>query len=233
MARSERRNSMTLDEVNQYWRRLKSREERPGLLKVCNAIHTLDTALDTEVSAHHLSRDIWSRIRNDYFEILVSSFTGYFSVYEENSVQAVAAVEAVEVEGWARWPSEGVLEFFPDNVNRRDDSYRASFRNIAPPILLRFRWCHAEGRHHTVYEDFQTLMEQANELVDEMESVQAGRFLEKLYDASVDEAFQAKKIAHRKWWQLYYESSACNNSKRKQELRRQMINLQTVWGRPR
>lgn len=225
MARPERRNSLTLDEVNQYWRRLKSHEERPALLRVCNAIHTLDTALTTEESAHYLSREIWSRIRNDYFDILLSAFTGYFNIYEAGSDRPA--------EGWSVWPSDGILEFFPENVNRRDDAYRGSFRNIAPPILMRFRWCHAEGRHHTVHEDFESLIEQAHQLVDESEADQAHRFLEKLYDASVDEAFQAKKIAHRKWWQLYYESSSCSNQKRKHELRRQMINLQTVWGRPR
>ena len=56
--------------------------------------------------------------------------------------------------------------------------------------------------------------------------------MEHLYDVCQQEAREGKKKAHRKWWQLYWEASSCPNKRQRHQLRKQMVALEDIWGKP-
>ncbi|HEY9784947.1 MAG TPA: hypothetical protein V6D17_06050 [Candidatus Obscuribacterales bacterium] len=226
MANLERRSSMTLDEVSYYWRRLREANDRPGLHKVCDSIRTLDIAFEGCASylSHHLSSDAWSKLRDDYFDILISSFPGYFLIYSEGS--------NTPLDAGAPWTESGIIEFYPERANRKSDVYRGEIRRTHPAIALSLRWCLAEGRNNTRPEDFETFAAH-NKACDNPEEEKAARdLIDRLFETLEDEALKSKKIAHRKWWHLFWEANACADKRQKNELRRQMCDLQTVWGAP-
>ena len=222
MATVDRRRKLTIEQVNDYWRNLKEGVSGPELHTLCNAIRILDLALaDSDAGiCSRLSRDTWSRIRNDLFDILLSSFSGYFVIYMEGSQSPL--------EPGSSWPETGLLEFYPEMVKRRDDASTAFLQNIHHSLQLRLRWCFAEGRQFTTPDDFASF-NQCSTQSDE-EAVQAHELLNKLYEACADEANKLKKIAHRKWWQLQSEVMGCGNRRRKTELRREMAQLELIWG---
>jgi hypothetical protein len=222
MASQDRRRKLTIDEINEYWRRLKEGVDSPSAHKICNAVRILDLALN-ECEAHlscRLSASVWSKIRDDLFDMLVSSFPGHFLVYPD--------YDAVPAEPGTPWPQSGTLEFYPEHVKRRDDSCQSDLARVHPAIILRFRWCFAEGRQNTTPADFESYRECAEP--SEQDTDEAQLFLDELYQVCAGEATKLKKIAHRRWWQLHDEARNCADRRHKNELRKQMEDLEIVWG---
>lgn len=225
MATHERRRKLTIEEVNVYWRALKEGTEAPNLQRLCNAIRTLDLALGETDSALHsrLSSTAWSRERDDCFDFLLSSFAGYFVVYAEGS--------NTPLEAEADWPEEGGrLEFYPEMVRRRDDAFASDLGQIHSALILRLRWCFADGRQQTTPDDFTSFRECCRHYDNPEQAQEARLLLEKLYEACADEASKLKKIAHRKWWQLQSEVISCGDRRQKHRLRKQMEQLELIWG---
>ncbi|HEY9714185.1 MAG TPA: hypothetical protein V6C72_12000 [Chroococcales cyanobacterium] len=219
MAGLERRKKLTIDQVNVYWRRLKDGLERPDLHMLCNAIRTLDLALaeSSPPLCKRLSANVWARIRNDCFDLLVTSFPGHFIVYHSGVV----------VESGTDWPASGSLEFYPSQMKRREDSFDAELQRVHSDIIVRLRWCFAEGRNDVQPQDFTAFRHGiADQTADEQEQM-----LNELFFASSEEATKLKKIAHRQWWRLQSEVSNCADRRHKSELKKQMDQLEFVWGR--
>src|SRR5262249_726573 len=151
--------------------------EHPQLHKLCNAIRTLDLALSESESTlcRRLSHGAWSRIRDDCFDILVSSFAGYFLVYQDGS--------AYPKESGSKWPAKGMLEFYPGGAKRRDDAYHAELSRVDPAIMTRLRWCFAEMRQHTTPSDFHSYWQALNEHTSQEEADEAHHVLTALYEA--------------------------------------------------
>ncbi|HEY9777064.1 MAG TPA: hypothetical protein V6C81_25080 [Planktothrix sp.] len=226
MASVDRRKKLTIDEINQYWRRMKQGATKPELHKLTNAIRVLDLALAEAESrsslCHRLSHRSWSTVRDDLFDILLSSFPGYFIVYSADS----SAIEPGN-----NWPESGTLEFYPEQLRRRDDACQAQLSRVHSSLQLRLRWCFADGRQTTTPEDFASYKECMEELNNNEESEEARLLLEQLYQSCADEADKLKKIAHRKWWQLHYEARGCSDRRQKSQLRKEMEQLEVIWGR--
>lgn len=224
MASTERRRKLTLDEVNIYWHKLKEGTERANLHKLCNAIRTIDLALaeDSPALCRRLTAKGWSRIRDDCFDYLISSFPGHFIVYDGEST--------TPVEPGVDWPKTGMLEFYPEGVKRREDAYQSQLERIHKDVVVRYRWCFAEGRQNTTPQDFAAFREGLEQPNSE-EAESARNLMEQLYEACAEEAVKLKKIAHRQWWQLHYEADACADRRHKNALRQQMINLELLWGK--
>lgn len=228
MAKYERRNSVALDDAYFYCRHLE-RGARPSLYKVCNAISTLDLALTNNVEERpsvHICNEAWSRIRDSLFNILVSSFAGYFIVYAEG--------EAFPLEPGTDWPRRGTLEFYPSDSQRKRDSYTANLDKISEQVLTPLRWCFAEGRQTVTPSDFspeQVNPEESTETAEPAMS-EAHALLHRLYEVCEEEASRGKKKAHRRWWQLYWEANSCADRRQKHQLQKQMSQLQSIWGRP-
>lgn len=228
MAKNERRKTMPLDEVYVYFRRLELKLERPSLFKVCNAIKTMDLALesDEETSStaghtRHLSPDAWSKIRDQLFHILITNFSGYFLVYPKDQYSAV--------DSGGHWPESGYIEFYPEKILRRFETYRADFEDLQPQVINCLRWCFGQDRQNIT----PSLFSNAPEPVDaDSEASEAMKFLDRLYEICEEEASQGKKIAHRRWWQLYWEANGCVDRRQRHELQKKMLSLQSVWGRP-
>lgn len=220
MARHERRKAMPLDEAYVYFRRLEAKIERPALFRTCNAIATIDLALLPEGelapgAIGHLSPEAWSRIRDQLFKILLTSFPGYFLVYARD--------EGQPLESGSTWPNDGRVEFYPEKILRRFEHYSANLDRLDPGIVTTLRWCFGQDKQKVdpaTFADFNCETELATE------------FLDRLYEICEDEAVQGKKIAHRKWWQLYWEANGCPDRRQRYELQKQMLSLQSVWGRP-
>lgn len=224
MASSERRRKLTLDEVNIYWHKLKEGNERANLHKLCNAIRTIDMALaeDSPALCRRLTAKGWSRIRDDCFDYLISSFPGHFIIYD--------SINKAPVDAATDWPEHGILEFYPEGVNRREDSYQAPLERIHNDVVVRYRWCFAEGRQNTTPEDFAAFRENVDQICTE-EAENARNLMEQLYEACAEEAVKLKKIAHRQWWQLHYEADACADRRHKNALKQQMVHLELLWGK--
>lgn len=223
MARHERRNYMALDEAYFYYRRLEVRLERPSLFRICNAFRTIEMALANEIngsSSRHISADAWTAIKNRLFRILLTSFPGYFLVYSEG--------QDYPLENGAPWPEMGIIEFYPEKILRRFETYRTKFSDLDPTILTRLRWTFAEEKQNISPALFAGLpigenSDQADEAIS---------FLDRLYEICEEEAEEGKKKAHRRWWQLYWEASGCPDKRQRNQIHKQMDSLQTVWGRP-
>lgn len=228
MAKNERRKNMPLDEVYIYFRRLELKLERPSLFKVCNAINTVDLALEEEAQTNsgpghtrHLSPEAWSKIRDQLFHMLLTNFPGYFLVYE--------AGQFSPIENGAHWPEQGYIEFYPEKILRRFETYKANFDNLQPTILNCLRWCFGQDKPNITPSLFNV---REDHLEDEPEASEAMKFLDRLYEICEEEASQGKKIAHRRWWQLYWEANGCADRRQRHELQKKMLSLQSVWGRP-
>ena len=227
MARNERRKNMPVDEVYIYFRRLELKLERPSLFKLCNAIKTIDLALETDTEgtgpARHLSAEAWSKIRDQLFHMLLTGFSGYFLVYEEGQYSPI--------ESGCPWPERGRIEFYPEKILRRFETFEGRFENLQPGVINCLRWCFGQDRQSVSPALFASSAAASNSEPVEEQS-EAMKFLDKLYEICEEEACQGKKIAHRKWWQLYWEANGCADRRQRHELQKKMLSLQAVWGRP-
>jgi len=224
MATQDRRTKLTIDEINEYWRLLKDGYERPSVHRVINAVRVLDVAVESSSSMNKkLSVNFWTRIRDDLFDILVTSFAGHFAVCDEEGGSTL--------EPGAFWPTGGVVEFYPEKTNRRDDACPGKISALHPAIALRMRWAFAEGRQNVSPDDFSNFKESLAHFDSNEQEEEAKRLLDQLYTTCAHEASKLKKIAHRKWWQLHHQSSTCEDRRQRGELRREMDELELVWGR--
>lgn len=225
MAKQERRRGMALDEAYFYCRRLELRLEKPALFKVCNAIRTVDLALcsDEELNTagipSHISSEAWGQVRDQLFKIMLTSFSGYFLVYDEDGVEPL--------ESGADWPVNGSIEFYPEKILRRFETYRSYCERLDPSVLTILRWCFSQDRHNISPSLFTPA-----EIEPAAEPEEIVSFLDRLYEICEEEAQEGKKKAHRRWWQLYWEANGCADRRARHELQKQMVNLQSVWGRP-
>lgn len=225
MGKHERRRGIPLDEAYFYCRRLELKLERPALFKLCNAIRTIDLALSAEgcseelqTSPSHISIEAWSRIRDQLFKTLITSFPGYFLIYQSGSNEPLGAD--------AEWPDSGFIEFYPERILRRFENYRANFSQIDSQTLTTLRWCYAQDRHNISPSIFE---KEADSGSFQEEAI---AFLDRMYEICEEEVQEGKKKAHRKWWQLYWEANSCPDRRIRHELQKQMLSLQSVWGRP-
>ena len=225
MATQERRNFMALDEAYHYCRSLESRAEKPVLYKLCAALRTVDSAVaaisdGTGYGTQGLSLRAWTDVRDALYNLVITSFPGYFMVYRDD--------HAAPIEPGQEWPENGILEFYPERGRRRDDSYKSSLEHLLPDTLTALRWCYAEGRQEVTPADFPS----ESPAADEDDEEQAVALMDSLYEVCVPEATRGKKRAHERWWQLYWEANSTKDKKAKTDLRRKMEELQCVWGRP-
>lgn len=226
MAKLERRNNMALDDAYHYLRGLEERRERPSLHKLCSAIATLDRALEPfagEPVTTNLSTDIWAQVRDGLFNQLVAYFPGGFNV---------TCDDGTLLEPGSPWPESGQLEFYPDRTSRKSDSYTARLERLDPQIALAFRWCFADGRQVLQSSDLKQPQLAAGDCRDEASEEEARLLMERLYAVCEEEASKGKKKAHRKWWQLYWEADSCQDRRTRHRLHKEMLELQSVWGRP-
>jgi len=224
MASLDRRNSLTLDEVSRYWREVRSIPS-PSQNKICNSIITIDLAFEGSLSSlsKHLSRDKWARIRADFFDILISSFSGQFNLYDIGDGSPLYL--------GMDWPENAYIEFCPKRSNRKSDNLRAELAGLHPSIVLGLRWCWAEGRDEITKDDFDGFREAGT--ADESEEAQIAReFLDRLCEICVDEAEKSKRIAHRRWWRLSEEVTTCADKQTQKQIKKQMADLEYVWGMP-
>lgn len=226
MGTVDRRNSMTLDEISLYWRKLRA-GETANVNKLCNCITTVDLVFQGELSesfSQHLSQERWTRIRNELFNFLITSFSGYFVVVPQDN--------DCPLDNDEDWPESGVVEFWPASSNRKTDIIRAPIEAIDPAIVLSLRWCAAEGRHQIEPDDFKAYREAENDTEDTDEASEARELIDSLCQICVDEAQKSKRIAHRTWWRLSSEASSCPDKRRRQMLKRQLGELESIWGVP-
>ncbi|MDZ4835716.1 MAG: hypothetical protein SGJ27_18220 [Candidatus Melainabacteria bacterium] len=226
MGKLERRNSMTLDEVSVYWRELRgTRAPATGRNRLLNSIITIDLAFEGSLSSlsKHLSQDKWERIRSDLFDVLVTSFSGYFTLHKPDTD------EVLELR--SDWPEEGTIEFAPKQTNRTSDILRADISRLHPSIVLSLRWVWAEGRNEITPDDFESFREAS--VKDESEEAAVTReFLDRLCEICVEEAKKSKRIAHRTWWRLSSEVSTCPDKQKRNQIKKQLTRLENVWGVP-
>lgn len=223
MSNHERRRFVALDDAFEYLRILESKSERPQIYVLTNAVRTLDLAL----SGHHedslmqptLCVESWSRVRDGLFNILISSFEGRYEIYDP---------EGTLVEPSSEWPEAGTIRFYPNKIRRRDDSYTTDLKRLSAHVQTVIRWAFADGRHELEPEEFAVQQDiPEEEMLSEDDDPMAEYF-----EVCRAQAVEGKKKAHRRWWQLYWEANSCPNKRQRHELRKQMVALEGIWGKP-
>jgi hypothetical protein len=226
MATQERRKIMGLDDVYRYCRELEANQGRPILFKLAQSIRTLDYAIAASFNEQRdgpkVSNHAWSKVRDQLFTRLITSFEGMFLVYAEGQEQPL--------EAGGDWPETGYIEFYPTRLGRRNDLFQCRLERMDPVVSVCLRWSFADCRQHITPAHFVT--DYTDSPSEESEREQASQLLEQLYNICQAEASQGKKNAHRKWWQLYWQADSCQSKSEKQELQKQMNHLQSMWGRP-
>ncbi len=224
MGKLERRNSMTLDEVSVYWRELRGTKSA-NRNKLINSIATIDMAFEGSLSSlsKHLSRDKWERIRSELFDVLITSFPGYFILMKPDTD------EILELR--SDWPDAATIEFAPKQTNRTSDILRSNITHLHPAIVLSLRWVWADGRNEISPEDFESFRE-AGVKEESAEAEVARAFLDRLCEMCVEEAQKSKRIAHRTWWRLSSEVSTCPDKQKRNQMKKQLMRLENVWGTP-
>jgi hypothetical protein len=224
MGKLERRNSMTLDEVSVYWRELRGTKSA-NRNKLINSIATIDMAFEGSLSSlsKHLSRDKWERIRSELFDVLITSFQGYFILMKPDTE------EILELK--SDWPDAATIEFAPKQTNRTSDILRSNISHLHPAIVLSLRWVWADGRNEISSEDFESFRE-ASVKEESAEAEVARAFLDRLCEMCVEEAQKSKRIAHRTWWRLSSEVSTCPDKQKRNQMKKQLVRLENVWGIP-
>ncbi len=223
MSNHERRRFVALDDAFEYLRQLETGSEKPQIYVLTNAIRTLDLAL----SGHHVDSPVpltlcieaWTRVRDALFNILVSSFAGRFEVYDH---------EGAAVEPGNEWPDRGSFRFYPNKIRRRDDSFSTDLQRLSAHVCTVLRWAFADSRQ--TVEPFEFAVQQ-DIPADEVLSTTADALAE-YYEVCREQAKEGKKKAHRRWWQLYWEATACPNKRQQHQLRKQMVALEGIWGKP-
>lgn len=226
MSSGERRQSIALDGAYRYCRELEQGLAKPALFRLCNAIATLDLALEVEADFPlplTLSSQAWSRVRHRLYDFLLSGCPGYFFVYDDCHLA---------VEPGQEWPLAGQIEFFPDGTHRSNESYLADLAHLDIEVLNPIRWAFAEGRQQISPSDFTSDRTSTSESSADDAAEAARDLLDKLNGVCEAEAIEGKKKAHRKWWQLYWEANGCPNKRQKHALEKQMVSLQSIWGTP-
>ena len=91
-------------------------------------------------------------------------------------------------------PANGYLEFYPDQLNRRDDACHANLNEVHEAIALRLRWGFAEGRQNVTPEDFANFSEINEKLKNTAEEHEAQTSLNRIYEACAHEASKLKRL---------------------------------------
>ncbi len=226
MATEERRKIMGLDDVYQYCRELEADKGRPVLFKLTQAIRTLDYAIAVSqgesADGPRVSEFAWSTLRDQLYTRLITCFEGSYLVFGEGG--------EAPLDAGSEWPEAGRVEFYPARLGRRNDMFAADLSRLDPTVLMCLRWSFADCRLHLTPASFVTDFDAFEGKDNERE--QATKLLQALYQVCEKEASQGKKNAHRKWWQLYWQANSSQNKTEKHQLQKQMLHLQSMWGRP-
>ena len=225
MGKLERRNSMTLDEVSVYWRELRGTKSA-NRNKLINSIATIDMAFEGSLSSlsKHLSRDKWERIRSELFDVLITSFPGYFILMKPDTD------EILELK--SDWPGcSPRLNSLRNKLIAHQIFCARTSRTCNPAIVLSLRWVWADGRNEISSEDFDSFRE-ASVKEESAEAEVARAFLDRLCEMCVEEAQKSKRIAHRTWWRLSSEVSSCPDKQKRNQMKKQLMRLENVWGIP-
>lgn len=221
MANFERRQAMALDEAFDYYRKLENRQETPHLWTMLSALATIDSALSSSETS--ITQNAWSCVRDGLFNILISSFPGSFRIYGTSG----------PVEPSQPWPDEGIIEFCPQDAHRREDAYRADLSRLEPDTACVLRWNFADEKPQIRPQDFASReLDNLSELLPADEPTEQERLLASFYEICCSEAHKGKKKAHHKWWQLYWEANSCTDKRQRNSIRKNMLSLQSVWGKP-
>ncbi|MBI4533763.1 MAG: hypothetical protein HY711_07425, partial [Candidatus Melainabacteria bacterium] len=101
MATSDRRNFMSLDEAYRYCCLLETKAEKPDLFKMLSSLKTVDAALRSASGqptswVPPISPEAWSQVRDTLFNLLITSFSGFFLIYAQDDTHPL--------EAGAKWP---------------------------------------------------------------------------------------------------------------------------------
>ncbi len=217
----DRRHTMALDEVFQYWRELEVGEQ-PRIFKVTDSIRTIDLAMEPDWRERSpgplvVTPEPWSRIRDNLYQVLITKFAGYFIILDTESNPIVPGTY---------WPTSGRVEFFPEGINRKSDSFECQFERIHPEILIRIRWHFGRGEQSIRPNMFDDVLEKISTSAED----EVCRVLERFYEICEQEAVKGKRKAKQHWWHLYCESQSIENGREQRELRKQLVYLEAVWG---
>lgn len=215
MARIDRRGKLALDESFRYYRHLESGGE-PGLFELTRSLRTLSNALYfAETGEFKLTRQLWRRLQQALFDRLVSSFSGRYVLMN---------AEREILEFGTSVPDDGFLSFRPDGCKRTDDVVMLEVSRLYPKTHVVISKLWAEGRTRIAPEDVAAVPDCGDSGVCMMKPVVLGS--EKLDAESKD----GKVVAYRKWWELYWQAYCTPKKAERQDLYKQMLDIEAVWG---
>lgn len=213
--RIDRRNRLALDESYRYYRSLEEGVE-PNLFKLTSSICTLSHALYfAELGEFKLTRQLWNRLHQAFFDRLINGFAGTFAVLDASG-KRIACGEI---------PDDGYIEFRADACKRADDAVRIEVAKLYPKTHLVLTHAWKSSRHKLKPADFAQIPD-----CDHDTGVCMMRPMVLGLDVLNRECQAGKQQAYWKFWDLYLQAYCTPRRNERIVLYKYMSDIQEVWG---
>lgn len=214
MGKFDRREKSALDESYRYCRNLEKNVEEPELYRLARCLKTMAAALNgSENGDFKLTRQLWRRVQQSLFDKMITTFSGYVLVSDENGQS---------VQPKANFPEDGLIEFHPTGCRRADDIFQMEIKHLYPgtQTCLTKAW-QAKGAE-IAPSDF-TAQECSNGACP-MKPVVFG------HEVLGEESEQGRNKAYHDWWDLYLQAYCTGDEQLQRVIYRRMDELESVWG---
>jgi hypothetical protein len=216
MARVDRRQRIALDESYRYYRTLENGVE-PRLFDLSRSLCTVTHALYfAESGQFKLTKHLWRRLQQSFFERLLSSFPGKFTLMDANRKVVDFGCEI---------PEDGFITFRADGCKRGEDVAEIEIDRLYSGTLAVIAHTWRNGKRVLRPIDFSSVgQSHCDKDVCTVKPMVLG------HEVLTQESRNGKQIAYDKWWQLYWQAYCTPNKQERGLLYRDMLEIEAVWG---
>lgn len=209
---------MPIDHVYFYFHHLETGLEKPQLLKLCNALKTLDCFLKHEKSYSRKSLTpsscaSWLNLRDELFLCLIKNFPGHIQFFSKSGEQLPFESE---------WLEDGTVIFCPQKATRATESYKQQINRLPSETQEKFKQLF-QHRKDFLEPDLQASSSAEN-------NAEREKFLNRLQFICEEEVEVGRKRAQAELEILKRELSTTRNARERNELSGKIHILQLVWG---
>lgn len=214
MGRQDRRHKLALDESFRYYRSIDSGEAEPSIFELTKSLGTLSTALAfAQMGEFKLTRQLWKRLQQAMFDKLLTTFAGEIVVLDADGRPITPGGDL---------PEDGLLEFHPDRCHRAEDHCRIEIGKLYPKTIAVLQKLWAAGKTSVSPMDFDGYECEGG--LCPMRPLMVGQ------DVLVKESLTGKDAAYNRWWELYWQAYCSDDEEYREEMYKQMGELEAVWG---
>ena len=213
MGRIDRRQKLALDEAYSLYRQIIKEQKQADIYQIAHCLTTLNEVLkNNDCSQFKLTKRLWQRIYESLCDLLITSFSVYLVIYDEDGEVQKPLQPITE-------PAK--VEIHAERLRRKTDVFVVDFNHFNPMTKARLEniWC-TKGAHMNP-EDFRNL--DCGEFCAPKNFLVGDEVLS-------NESEQGRERAYKRWWELYWQAYCAQGTLEKQAVQKEMHILETVWG---